>query len=66
VVLPRQIAMFLIRELTEMSLPEIGGVFGAKHHTTILYACKKMRSDMEKNSSLKLTINSLSQEIKSY
>ncbi|MDD3296090.1 MAG: chromosomal replication initiator protein DnaA [Candidatus Omnitrophica bacterium] len=66
IVLPRQIAMFLIRELTELSLPEIGGVFGAKHHTTILYACKKMKADIEKNNKLKLTIDSLSQEIKSF
>ncbi|MBN3039732.1 MAG: chromosomal replication initiator protein DnaA [Candidatus Omnitrophica bacterium] len=63
-VFPRQIAMYLIRELTDLSLPEIGGVFGAKHHTTILYAHKKIKDDLTKNEKLKHAINKLSQEIK--
>ncbi len=65
-VLPRQIAMYLIRELTELSFPEIGLVFGAKHHTTILYAVKKIRTDLKKSSKLKLTIDTLTQEIKGF
>ncbi len=64
-VLPRQVGMYLVRELTELSLPEIGSFFGAKHHTTILYACKKMKRECEKNKKLKLSIDSLTQEIKS-
>lgn len=63
-VMPRQVAMYLIRELTDMSLPEIGSFFGAKHHTTVLYACKKIREDLKKNSKLKLIVNTLTQEIK--
>jgi len=63
-VIPRQVAMYLIRELTELSLPEIGSFFGSKHHTTILYACKKVRKDLEKNVKLKLVVNTLTQEIK--
>jgi len=63
-VIPRQVAMYLIRELTELSLPEIGSFFGAKHHTTILYACKKVRKDLEKNVKLKLVVTTLTQEIK--
>ena len=63
-VLPRQIAMYLIRELTELSLPEIGSFFGAKHHTTILYACRKIRADIKKDERLKLTVDTLTQEIK--
>lgn len=63
-VLPRQVAMYLIRELTEFSLPEIGRFFGSKHHTTILYACKKMRNEIAKDEKLKITIDSLTQEIK--
>ncbi|MEW6455987.1 MAG: chromosomal replication initiator protein DnaA [Acidobacteriota bacterium] len=39
---PRQIAMYLIKELTEYSLPEIGRSFGDKHHTTVLYSIKKI------------------------
>ncbi|MFO8052509.1 MAG: chromosomal replication initiator protein DnaA [Candidatus Omnitrophota bacterium] len=63
-VLPRQIAMFLTRELTESSLPEIGGFFGGKHHTNILYACKKIRKALTKDEKLKTTVNNLTQEIK--
>jgi len=64
IVLPRQIAMYLIRELTELSLPEIGGVFGAKHHTTVLYAYKKIKQDLRGGEKLRLVINTLTQEIK--
>lgn len=41
-VLPRQLAMFLCRELTEVSLREIGDAFGGRDHSTILYACAKV------------------------
>jgi chromosomal replication initiator protein len=41
---PRQIAMSLAKELTEHSLPEIGEAFGGKDHTTVMHACKKIRS----------------------
>lgn len=64
-VLPRQIAMYLIRELTELSLPEIGAFFNSKHHTTILYAYKKIKEDIKKNEKLKISINKILQEIKS-
>jgi chromosomal replication initiator protein len=63
-VFPRQIAMYLLRELTELSLPEIGSVFGAKHHTTILYGCRKIKADIKNDEKLKYTVDSLSQEIK--
>jgi chromosomal replication initiator protein len=63
-VLPRQIAMYLIRELTELSFPEIGVFFGAKHHTTILYAYKKIKKDINSNKKLKSIVDSITQEIK--
>jgi chromosomal replication initiator protein len=63
IVLPRQITMYLVRELTDLSLPEIGGFLGAKHHTTILYAHKKVKQDLQKNEKFKLIINSIKQEI---
>ncbi|MFH1504588.1 MAG: chromosomal replication initiator protein DnaA [Candidatus Omnitrophota bacterium] len=63
-VLPRQVAMYLIRELTDFSLPEIGRFFGSKHHTTILYAHKKIKNDIKDNEKLKIVINSLTQDIK--
>jgi chromosomal replication initiator protein len=42
IVLPRQVAMYLVKELTQASLPEIGRAFGAKHHTTVLHSIKKI------------------------
>ncbi|MBU0878027.1 MAG: chromosomal replication initiator protein DnaA, partial [Candidatus Omnitrophica bacterium] len=63
IVFPRQVAMYLVRELTELSLPEIGNFWGAKHHTTILYAHKKIKQGIEKDEKLKLVINELTQEI---
>ena len=41
---PRQIAMSLTRELTNLSFPEIGEVFGGRHHTTIMHACDEIES----------------------
>ena len=39
---PRQIAMYLARELTPRSLPEIGQMFGGRDHTTVMHACRKV------------------------
>ena len=63
-VAPRQIAMYLIRELTDLSLPEIGGFFGAKHHTTILYAVRKIKANIETDGRLQTVIQSIRQDIK--
>ena len=41
---PRQIAMSLTRELTNLSFPEIGEAFGGRHHTTIMHACDEIES----------------------
>ncbi|MBQ8655285.1 MAG: chromosomal replication initiator protein DnaA [Clostridia bacterium] len=43
---PRQIAMYLTRELTTMSLPQIGAAFGNRDHTTVLHACKQVESNI--------------------
>ena len=45
VVYPRQIAMYLIKELTDASLPEIGRVFGGKHHTTVIHSVNKIAKE---------------------
>src|SRR6185295_15941211 len=42
IAMPRQIAMYLVRQLTELSLVEIGRLFGGRDHTTVLYACEKI------------------------
>ena len=49
---PRQMAMALCKELTEHSLPEIGDAFGGRDHTTVLHACRTIRSLMESDGKL--------------
>jgi chromosomal replication initiator protein len=62
-VYPRQIAMFLSRDLTDASFPEIGKDFGGKDHTTIIHACKQMQKSQETDAALRATIESLKEEI---
>ena len=50
---PRQMAMALAKELTEHSLPEIGDAFGGRDHTTVLHACRQIRSLMETDGKLR-------------
>lgn len=64
VVYPRQIAMYLARSLTDFSLPEIGEYFGGRDHTTVLYACEKMRKDSKKDAKLKDLLDKLIVDIK--
>ena len=56
---PRQIAMYLIRELTELSLPEIGQFFGGKDHTTILHGYKKIRDLLKTNQELSTKVKTI-------
>jgi len=60
VTVPRQVAMYLARELTDASLPRIGYEFGGRDHTTVIHACEKIRAEMEMDPSLARAI----QEIK--
>jgi len=64
VVLPRQIAMYLSRVLTDLSLPEIGAHFGGKDHTTVLHSFNKIKEDMAKNEQLKNKVERITQIIK--
>ncbi len=59
IVLPRQIAMYISRQVTNLSLPEIGLAFGGKDHTTVLYSCKKIEIDLKKDSELRNSIEKL-------
>jgi chromosomal replication initiator protein len=63
VALPRQIAMYLARRLTPLSLEEIGGHFGGRDHTTVLYAESKIREMRERNIELKGLLEKLSREL---
>ena len=60
----RQIAMYLCRELTELSLPKIGDEFGGKDHTTVMYADRKIRKEMTENRGTYDEIQELTQVIK--
>ena len=62
VVVPRQIAMYLAKNLTEASLPEIGRQFGGKHHTTVMHSIAKIDELRRSDKDLNRTINKL-QEI---
>jgi chromosomal replication initiator protein len=60
---PRQIAMYLCRELTDSSYPEIGRQFGGKDHTTIIHACKQVIKAKDSDSALSATLDSLREQI---
>lgn len=64
IVLPRQISMYLSRELTDLSLPEIGGFFGGKDHTTVLHSYNKIKKILQINEQLKEKIDGVIQVIK--
>ncbi|CAH1904314.1 chromosomal replication initiator protein DnaA [Candidatus Nitrotoga sp. HW29] len=61
---PRQIAMCLARELTQLSLPEIGTAFGGRDHTTVMYACKTIESLRNLDSLLNADFNLLNQTLR--
>ncbi|MBR0598421.1 chromosomal replication initiator protein DnaA [Sinanaerobacter chloroacetimidivorans] len=61
---PRQIAMYICRDMTDLSLPKIGEFFGNRDHTTVLHACDKISSEMKTNESLREVIKELENSIK--
>lgn len=62
---PRQIAMYLTKNLTNASLPQIGREFGNKHHTTVLHAIRKVGSERDSNRDLDKVINRLTDSLRS-
>jgi chromosomal replication initiator protein len=60
---PRQIAMYLCRELTELSLPKIGENFGNRDHTTVMHACEKITKEMKSDEELRKLISELKSNI---
>src|SRR6266702_324549 len=59
IVVPRQIAMYLAKQLTEASLPEIGRQFGGKHHTTVMHSIAKIDEHRRSDKDMNRTINKL-------
>jgi len=58
-VVPRQIAMYLIRELTNVSLPQIGEIFGGRDHSTVLHSIEKIKKELKKDENLRACIEDL-------
>jgi chromosomal replication initiator protein len=61
----RQIAMYLCREQTSLSLPKIGQLFGGRDHTTVMYACRKVREDMNRKREIYSHVTDIITRIKS-
>lgn len=59
VTFPRQIAMYLCRNVAQMSLPQIGIDFGKRDHTTVMHACNKIEKEIKSNSNTKLIVESV-------
>ncbi len=60
---PRQIAMYIVKELTQASLPEIGRMFGGKHHTTVLHSVQKIEQLRHKNPELNRLLHNVMDSI---
>jgi chromosomal replication initiator protein len=59
IVYPRQVAMYLVKELTDASLPEIGRAFGGKHHTTVIHSINKIEQSRHNDPDLNRLLQSL-------
>jgi chromosomal replication initiator protein len=63
VALPRQIAMYLMREEGGVSLPQIGDIIGGRDHTTVLYACDKVNDLMETDDRLRRQVSQIREQL---
>lgn len=63
VAFPRQVAMYLTRELTDLSLPKIGDEFGGRDHSTVLHAYDKISTELKKDESLKMAIDEIHKKL---
>jgi chromosomal replication initiator protein len=64
IVYPRQIAMYLCRELTDCSLPKTGELFSGQHYSTVIHSIEKIKKEIESNPSLKQEIKEIIRKIK--
>ena len=64
VAFPRQIAMYLSRELTDFSLPKIGEEFGGRDHTTVIHAHEKISKLVQTDTDLQKQIKEISESLK--
>jgi len=63
---PRQLAMYISREITEYSTTELGMEFGGRDHTTVMHGCQKIEERLKAEPSLETTIQKLHKLIKDY
>ena len=63
IVVPRQIAMYLAKQMTEASLPEIGRQFGGKHHTTVMHSIQKVDEQRRQDKALHRTVTQLMERL---
>lgn len=66
IVVPRQVAMYLCRKLTDKSLPETGKSFGGKDHTTVIHACRNIEGKIKKDTDFSNMVQKLTEEIQSH
>jgi chromosomal replication initiator protein len=66
IALPRQIAMYIARDITEYSTTELGFEFGGRDHTTVMHACQKIEERLKLDPNLESTIQSIVRSIKDY
>ena len=59
ITLPRQIAMYIAKQITTRSLPEIGRQFGGRDHTTVLHACRKIDAKIKEDNNIKNTVKAI-------
>ncbi|NLY72957.1 MAG: chromosomal replication initiator protein DnaA [Tissierellia bacterium] len=60
---PRQIAMYLIREMTDLSLPKIGEIFGGRDHSTVVHSCDKITKEVETNKNTRELIEAIKEDL---
>ena len=61
---PRQIAMYIMNELMDKKLKDIGDCFGGKDHSTVIHAINKIKADMDSEMSVKATVDDIIKDIK--
>lgn len=66
ITLPRQLAMYIVRELTEFSTTEVGAEFGGRDHTTVMHSCQKIEETLRSDSTLEATLQILIRNVKDY
>ena len=60
---PRQVAMYICRNVAQISLPKIGAGFGKRDHSTVMHACKKIEDDLKKDPNVQLIVENVKNSI---